>query len=48
MSLAFTLGGPPNWRLGHFKYMGFVLHLAQAAPEKNRSTKKGNLHPIMP
>jgi hypothetical protein len=23
-----------NWRLGHFKYMGFTLHLVQAAQEK--------------
>jgi hypothetical protein len=37
-----------NWRLGHFKYMGFTLHLVQAAQEKSRSTRKGNLNPIIP
>lgn len=36
-----------NWRLGHFKYMGFILRLVQAAQEKSRSTRKGNLYPIM-
>jgi len=48
MSLALDNGGSPNWRLGHFKYMGFILHLVQAASEKSRSTRKGSLQTIMP
>jgi hypothetical protein len=48
MWLALNLGGSPNWRVGHFKYLEFILHLVQAAPEKSLSTRKGNLQPIMP
>jgi hypothetical protein len=39
MSLAFTLGGAPNWRLGYFRNMEFVLHLVQAAPKKPLNQK---------
>jgi hypothetical protein len=51
MLLKFTLGDPPNCRIGQFKYVTFILHLAQVAQvalEKDHSTRKRNPHPIMP